>query len=76
MSGYDFCPGRFYGEAPTHHEALCGLGAGLRVAITLWLPQRRQRNRLTKAAMGVVGAIARRDSVPAVKTPTWPQLRH
>jgi len=29
-----------------------------------------------KAAMGVLGTIARRDSVSAVNTPLWPHLRH
>jgi hypothetical protein len=33
MSGYDFCPIRFEGETPVHQEALCGRGAGVRVAL-------------------------------------------
>jgi hypothetical protein len=49
---------------------------GFRVASTLRLPHRRQRKRLTKAAMGVSGWIEKRKSASRVSRPVCPHLRH
>jgi hypothetical protein len=57
---HQFFPRQLIGEASTHHEARWGRGKGLRVASTLWLPHFRQRRRLTNAAIGVLGVIAKR----------------
>ena len=56
-------------------DATGGCG-GLRVASTLRLPHSRQRRRLTKAAIGVVGDTANRDSISGVNALKWPHRRH
>jgi hypothetical protein len=56
-------------------DAIGGCG-GLRVASTLRLPHSRQRRRLTKAAIGVVGDTANRDSISGVNALKWPHRRH
>jgi hypothetical protein len=67
-------PRHLDGEAPVHHDAFCD--TGFRVASTLLLPHLRQRRRLTKAAIGVFGAIAKRASTSGAKTLKWPHRRH
>ena len=61
---------------PHIRKPFCGRGDGLRVASTLWLPHLWQRSRLTNAAIGVLGVIAKRASVSAVNMPTCRQRRH
>ena len=55
------------------YDAFWGRAAALRVASTFRLPHLLHRRRFTKAAIGVPGVIARRDTV---NTPTCRQLRH
>ena len=56
-------------------DAIGGCG-GLRVASTLELLYSRQRRRLTKVAIAVVGDTANRDSISGVNALKWPHRRH